>query len=378
VGAPSSCSSAAAGKSDDDASASSAAAAAAAAASSGPVGPARIDRHFFLLQMSQVPKKLIRKLLVHLLSRNASAVMDNAVQERQLKRSESLRQLASAGASSCPALVSPLATPLSSPAMASRGVLPAFPTLKRRRSVVIGGGRRKCGGAEAGCTAEGLRLVLTGQSMLQHDIRTYPSGRACIEAMTPLLAGDVVFTELETSLVRPGQVQSKTRGNSVFFHAAAPEVLDVLMDFGFNLFSAANNHAGDLGLLGLRTLMEEFDARKLVMGGIGLDARQAALPVFFDAPQAQGRVGLVSFASKIPEHSIARDDPPTPGVNSLSMSDMDTFTLNEVEEARVIESIKLAAEGFVHPITGEMHPKADLVCAYHHNHYCQTMQHMRI
>jgi len=219
--------------------------------------------------------------------------------------------------------------------------------------------------------------------MLQHDIRAFPSGRACIEELRPLLQADVLFTELETSLLRDGQDLVKAAAaaengggarprSSVFFHAASPVVLDVLCEMGFNLFSAANNHVGDLGVDGVRTLMEEFAARRLVMGGVGEDARQAALPVFFDSPK--GRVGLVSFASKVPPHSVACDDPPRPGVNSLSMSDVDACVLNAAEEARILEAIKLAAEGFVHPVSGALEAPADLVLAYQHNHYWERNQ----
>ena len=198
--------------------------------------------------------------------------------------------------------------------------------------------------------------------MLQHDIRLHPSGAACVERIRPLLTANCVFTELETSLVRPGRQPEKKR-NSVFFHAASPCVVDVLVDMGFNLFATANNHAGDLGEEGIRTLMEEFAMRELVMGGIGMNARHAALPVFLDTPH--GRIAQVAFASKIPAHSIATID--SPGVNSLSMADVDTSTLNEEELDRVLQSIEQARAGYVDPDTDEHVAPADLVIAYHHN-----------
>lgn len=310
----------------------------------GPVGPARIERHFFFLQFSQVPKKQIRKLLVHLLSRNAACVMDCAHHQRQEKRAEKQSRESSAAS----AAVAPTASP----------VLPAHP-LTRRHSVVVSGSRRIS-------VSDGLRISLSGQAMVQHDIRRWPIGAECVRDMRPLLAAHVVFTELETCLVREGRQPQKQR-DTVFFHAAAPDVLDVLVEMGFNLHCCSNNHAGDLGEEGLLTLMEEFAARDLCMGGIGMDASSAALPVFLDTPQ--GRIGLVSFASKVPEHSVALDHPPRPGVNSLSMTDVDAQTLDPVELKRVLTAIEQARDGFVDPRTGVTHEKADMIIAYHHNHY---------
>jgi len=215
---------------------------------------------------------------------------------------------------------------------------------------------------------KGLRVTLVGQAMLQHDIRKFPLGSQCIQALGPHLKGDVVFTELETSMVRAEQTPHHMR-QTVFFHAAPPEVLDILSaSFHMNLFSAANNHAGDLGEEGLTTLLEEFEKRSLCMGGVGMDARRAALPVFLDT--IHGRIGLVSFASKVPESSIARNAPNArPGVNSLSMSDPTRCRLNPMELTRMLASIKLARTGFVHPVSGVICSKADVVVVCMHNHY---------
>ena len=313
--------------------------------SSAAAGPARVDRHFFFLQFSQVPKKLIRRLLVHLLSRNASSVMEAAQQERR-DRKEMGKNVAAGSAAAA-------ATPAASPT-----TLPHFHhPLVRKHSVVIGGSKRVS-------LAHGLRVSLVGQSMLQHDIRAYPSGAACIAAMRPLLTANCIFTELETALVREGRQPQKQR-NSVFFHAAHPVVIDVLQDIGFNFFATANNHSGDLGEEGLQTIMEEFESRRLVQAGIGMNARRASLPSYLDTPN--GRIAQVAFASKIPEHSIATNE--RAGVNSLSMADVDTSTLNQEELSRLLSTITMARAGFIDPDSGVYRSPADMVIAYHHNHY---------
>lgn len=312
--------------------------------SSASVGPARVDRHFFFLQFSQVPKKLIRRLLVHLLSRNASSVMEAAQKERRDKKEHDKNVPAGGAAAAAASAGSP--------------TLPHFQhPLVRKHSVVIGGSKRVS-------LSHGLRVSLVGQSMLQHDIRAYPSGLACIAAMRPLLTANCIFTELETSLVREGREPQKQR-NSVFFHAAHPVVIDVLQEIGFNFYATANNHSGDLGEEGLQTIMEEFESRNLVQAGIGLNARRAALPSYLDTPN--GRIAQIAFASKIPEHSIATHD--RPGVNSLSMADVDTNTLNQEELERLLSTIAMARAGFIDPDSGLYRSPADMVIAYHHNHY---------
>jgi hypothetical protein len=307
------------------------------------VGPARLDKLFFFLIWSQVPKKSIRKLLVHLLSRNASNVMEDAA----TKRIEAKRVAAE---STPPIALVTLQPPLLTTA------LPAFPyPLVRKHSVVTGGARRIS-------VADGLRVTLVGQAMIQHDLRLSKLGRQTLKEMAPLLKADVVFTELETSLVRPGSQAEKTR-NTVFFHAAEPSVVDCLVDMGFNMYATSNNHSGDLGAVGIQTIMEEFAARQLCMAGIGKDAYHAARASFLNTPN--GRIAQVCFASKIPEHSIALAD--RPGVNSLSMLDVDSHTLNPVELNRIISAIEDARDGFICPQTHEVVKKADMIVAYHHN-----------
>jgi len=320
-----------------------------------PVGPARIDRHFFFLQFSQIPKRLVRRLLVHLLSRNAASVMDQAQQHREEERRSApnspFRRAADGTLDGvgCNQLL---------PACGTTALpVPPFSLLTRRFSVVVDGARRVS-------VPSGLRLTLTGQTMLQHDIRKYEIGRETIATMRELLRADVVFSELETAILKPGRTPQKQR-NTIFFHAADPAVIDCLVELGCNMVATANNHAGDLGLDGLETIMEEFAARNICMAGVGKDARQAAQPAFLDTPN--GRVAQVAFASKIPEHSRAQEN--RAGVNPLRMIDVDTHKLNPVHLQRILSSIESAREGFVDPVTHEHHPRADLIIAYHHNHY---------
>src|SRR6266849_3450453 len=48
-----------------------------------------------------------------------------------------------------------------------------------------------------------LTVVLTGQSMIRSDIRLYTP--SAVATMSPLLHGDVVFTNFEATVAEPGQ-----------------------------------------------------------------------------------------------------------------------------------------------------------------------------
>jgi hypothetical protein len=79
-------------------------------------------------------------------------------------------------------------------------------------------------------TIPSFTLTLTGQSMLQYDIRQYEHGKYVIQQLKQCLNADVNFTELETAIYRDPnhmiQTLSDTVGqgarlrNSVFFHCA--------------------------------------------------------------------------------------------------------------------------------------------------------------
>jgi hypothetical protein len=84
-----------------------------------------------------------------------------------------------------------------------------------------------------------LTITLTGQSMLRSDLRA--SAPKAMPVMAGLLKGEVVFTNFEGAIARPGQRVSEGRGV-----LAPPAALDALKALGFNLLSLSNNHAFDL------------------------------------------------------------------------------------------------------------------------------------
>ena len=104
-----------------------------------------------------------------------------------------------------------------------------------------------------------MSIVLTGQSLLQSDVRL-ETPRA-VAAIRPLLRGDVVLTNFETTI--KGQQDSLKDLDPLAGVYGPPEALDVLQDMGVNLLAMSNNHIYDLGQVGLVNGLREANRRKL-------------------------------------------------------------------------------------------------------------------
>ncbi|MEW9309780.1 CapA family protein [Labrys neptuniae] len=181
-------------------------------------------------------------------------------------------------------------------------------------------------------------LVLTGQSLIHHDVRQVADeGFAAIKSL--IQRADIAFTNFETTVFgRHGGWPMK--GN--YFGCSEPTVLDALKDIGFNALALSNNHAFDLGPPGILSTLEEVVARDFLHAGIGTDlsqARQPGLKTF-----GKRSVALVAMdAGPGPATMYAADAtdqrPARPGVNGLEVSrifevDPPRFeTLSGIQEA---------------------------------------------
>ena len=204
-----------------------------------------------------------------------------------------------------------------------------------------------------------LTIVLTGQSMIRSDLRaTRP---AAVAAVKPLLAGDVVLTNLEAAIAEPGETIQEGRG-----FLAPPEALDALGAMGFNLLALSGNHAFDLREKGIRNTIREADHRKIAHAGTGATLADAASPTFLRTPK--GTVALVASASGLIAQG-GRATAEQPGVNELRVraGDRDNGatedlpgapanTPHEEDARRILESIRDARQ------------RADFVIVYQHNH----------
>ena len=132
-----------------------------------------------------------------------------------------------------------------------------------------------------------ITITLAGQSMIRSDIRA--TAPAAVPVIQGLLKGDVVFTNLESTVAEKGETVHEGRG-----FLTPPEALDALTTFGFNLLSLAGNHAFDLKVAGIKNTIREADSRKIVHAGTGNNVAEAVAPGYLHTPK--GTIALIASA----------------------------------------------------------------------------------
>jgi poly-gamma-glutamate capsule biosynthesis protein CapA/YwtB (metallophosphatase superfamily) len=204
-----------------------------------------------------------------------------------------------------------------------------------------------------------LSVTLTGQSMIRSDLRV--NNPTAVATISPLLKGDVIFTNFEAAVAEKGESVTEGRG-----FLAPPEALDALQALGFNLVALSDNHSFDLKATGIQNTLREVKSRNLAHAGIGNTLEEAAAPGYLHTPK--GTVALVAMASGL----IAEGGSATatrPGVNELRVEaggkPNESTTLlpaepgnepNPEDKQRILGSIRQARQ------------RADLVIVYEHNH----------
>ncbi|TIV58629.1 CapA family protein [Mesorhizobium sp.] len=183
-------------------------------------------------------------------------------------------------------------------------------------------------------------LVLTGQSLIHHDVR-HVSDQSFAAIKELIQKADVSFTNFEGTIFgRHGGWPLK----GAYFGCSPAVVLDSLKDMGFNALALSNNHAFDLGPSGVLSTLEEVGGRDFLHAGIGVDrsdARKAGMKQF-----GERKVALISMdAGPGPDIMYADNAsgtrPARPGVNKLDVSrvfevDDEKFaTLRSIQETFV-------------------------------------------
>jgi poly-gamma-glutamate capsule biosynthesis protein CapA/YwtB (metallophosphatase superfamily) len=203
--------------------------------------------------------------------------------------------------------------------------------------------------AASGTFAAPLRVVLTGQALIEHDLRVHAPDK--FDRLIPHLRGrDVVFTNLEVVI----QTGVGHPIKDAYLHAAPVQVLDCLRELGFNLLALSNNHVGDLGPAGVLGTIRAVEQRGFAHAGAGPTLAAAAAPGFLATPR--GRVALVSAASGGGKRAGSTDIGPA-GMNEIRRNrDEPARGLHPDDVERVLADIRIAAR------------QADFVIFYHHDH----------
>jgi len=165
---------------------------------------------------------------------------------------------------------------------------------------------------------------------------------------------DVKFANLEITVHRREGYPGAFSGGT--WAMTAPEAMDDLKDYGFNIYNAANNHSMDYSHNGLLATMRHLTERDMNFAGIGENLGDASAPAFVECPE--GRVAVVAASSSYHESWMAGDSRPDmmgrPGLNHLRNNTVFHVTsehmkaLEEIAEATLINDQRNASikEGF--------------------------------
>lgn len=116
-----------------------------------------------------------------------------------------------------------------------------------------------------------------------------------------------------------------------------PQTLDDVLLYGFNIFTTANNHAGDYGEGGVLATIDHLKERDMIFSGTGKDLGEAAKPCYLETKNA--RIALISCSEPFSAASCAGAQTANmvgrPGLNPLRYTklyhmDKEHFAMAEV------------------------------------------------
>ena len=112
---------------------------------------------------------------------------------------------------------------------------------------------------------------------------------------------DVRFLNLESTFHNYEGYPAAESGGT--WAQSDPRTLDDVLRYGFNLFTTANNHAGDYGEGGVLATIDHLQERDMVFSGTGKDLGDAAKPCYLETREA--RVALISCSEPFSAASCA-------------------------------------------------------------------------
>ncbi len=164
--------------------------------------------------------------------------------------------------------------------------------------------------------AGNLRIAVTGDSLIMRSLRPYTEPDF-LQVRESLRGCDVAFTNLEVVLGEEPDYPAEHCGGN--WLGVEPGLVDDLTWLGFNLFSTANNHAGDFGAGGVLSTHAELYDRRITFAGTGETLQRARQPGYLEVDA--GRVALIAVTTTWPPGSGAGQQRPDmigrPGVNTL-------------------------------------------------------------
>ena len=181
-----------------------------------------------------------------------------------------------------------------------------------------------------------MRFSATGDALITRRVAQW--GGAAYQGLLDVIRdADARFTNLETSLTA-GQGYPAAGWGGTYLTSPAACLTD-LVEMGFNLFSRANNHAGDWGAEGVLETTRICDAAGVAHAGAGAHLADARGPVYLDLPE--GKVALLAVATAEQGAGYAAgwrrpDCPGRPGVSCLRFEEYAVVPPNVLAQMRAL------------------------------------------
>ena len=194
-----------------------------------------------------------------------------------------------------------------------------------------------------------------------------------LEAFAPFVDADVNLANLETAVTTGGDRVEKT-----YVFRMPADALHEVIDVGFNLFSVANNHAGDYGNAGLADSLgalkdargdAEADGRWLAWAGVGATLDEAGAPSRIEVRGVRIAHASIGIGWDVRHHTlgIAHVRDANVVIDRLAATDADLRVLSVhggIERAIEPEAL----------ITGIAHRAADAGIELVHGHHPHVVQ----
>lgn len=229
-------------------------------------------------------------------------------------------------------------------------------------------------------------LGLGGSDQPVHPDGAYRHGERhswdkLMSGIKPLLVGDLNFANLETVVTARNDLSQQSKAFNFRTH---PNGLRQLVHLGFNVLSAANNHAFDYGEEGLwetmRHLTHAEDHGLKAWHGLGIDRGDALRPAEMTIKGARVAFSAIGIGGR---DLATRAQQPRPGMLSYHTDFEDVVAaLAGVEADLRILSVHFGAEGQVRPSMPDVRRLRDVaarsadigIVVGHHAHVAAGVQ----
>lgn len=169
-----------------------------------------------------------------------------------------------------------------------------------------------------------------------------------LDRLQKLIKGhDVRFLNLESTFHNYEGYPAAESGGT--WARSDPRTLDDIKNMGFNLFTTANNHAGDFGEGGILATIRHLQERDMCFSGTGKDLGEASKPCYLETRHS--RVALISCnAGNRKGHSAGdqtRNMMGRPGLNPVGIQEVyhvDKAHFEMVKELAKVSTVNREAE----------------------------------